>query len=111
MITVNIDNPQGYVAANHTIGLSLDRLPNGKVQACEIRKDEEGEFRVPLGSMSTADFYTLAARLKVEILPSQFATEQERIAHRQQIRRNEERAEMAAELRAGRKDGKGAGEL
>ena len=100
-----LNNPSGYVAANHTIGLALDRLPNGLAQACEIRKDEEGEFRVPLGSMSTADFYTLADRLGVQILPSRFATEQERIAHRQQIRRNEERAEMAAEMRAGRKDG------
>jgi hypothetical protein len=57
--------------------------------------------------MSTADFYTLAARLKVEILPSRFASAQELAAHRQQIRRNEERAALADELRAARKDGKG----
>ena len=103
-----LNNPSGYVAANHTIGLALDRLPNGLAQACEIRKDEAGVLRVVLGSMSTADFYALAARLKVEIMPSQFASEQERIAHRQHIRRNEERAELATELRAGRKDGKEA---
>jgi hypothetical protein len=102
-----LNNPSGYVAANHIIGLSLDKLPNGQAQACEVRKDEEGELRVPLGSMSTADFYTLAARLKVEILPSRFATAQELAAHRQQIRRNEERAALADELRAARKDGKG----
>jgi len=100
-------NPAAYIAANHVVGLSLDRLPSGQVQACEIREDEAGQLRVPLGSMTTADFYALAARLRVEILPSQFATAQERAAHRQQIARNEERAAMAAELRACRKDGKG----
>ncbi len=102
-----LNNPSGYVAANHVIGLSLDKLPNGQAQACEVRKDEAGELRVPLGSMSTADFYTLAARLRVDILPSQFATAQERAAYRQQIARNEERAAMAAEIREARKDGKG----
>ena len=107
MIPANLDNLSGYIAANHIVGLSLDRLPNGQVQACEVRKDEAGELRVPLGSMSTADFYTLAARLKVEIMPSRFASAQELAAHRQQIRRNEERAALADELRASRKDGKG----
>jgi hypothetical protein len=102
-----LNNPSGYVAANHIIGLSLDKLPNGQAQACEVRKDEEGEFRKPLGPMSTADFYTLAARLGVAIMPSKFASAQELAAHRQQIRRNEERAELAAEIRASRKDGKG----
>jgi len=100
-------NPAAYIAANHVIGLSLDRLPSGQVLACEIREDEAGQLRVPLGSMTTQDFYTLAARLRVDILPSQFATAQERMAHRQQIARNEERAAMAADLRATRKDGKG----
>jgi hypothetical protein len=103
------NNPSGYVAANNVIGLSLDKLPNGQAQACEVRKDEAGELRVPLGSMSTTDFYTLAARLKVEILPSRFASAQELAAHRQQIRRNEERAALADEIRASRKDGKGEG--
>lgn len=103
----NIDNLPGYIAANHVIGLSLDRLPNGQVQACEVRKDEEGEFRKPIGPMSTADFYSLAARLGVAIMPSRFATAQELAAHRQQIARNEERAALADEIRASRKDGKG----
>lgn len=100
-------NPAAYIAANHVVGLSLDRLPSGQVLACEVRQDEAGELRVPLGSMSTADFYTLAARLRVDILPSQFATAQERATYRQQIARNEERSAMAAEIRACRKDGKG----
>lgn len=99
-------NPAAYIAANHVVGLSLDRLPSGQVQACEIREDEAGQLRVPIGSMSTADFYSLAARLRVDILPSQFASEQERAAYRQQIARNEERAATAAELREGRKSGK-----
>lgn len=100
-------NPSAYVAANHIVGLSIDRLPSGQVQACEIRKDEAGTLRVPLGSMSTADFYTLAARLRVDVLPSRFASEQEKIAARQHAARIAERAEMAAELRESRKDGKG----
>ena len=102
-----LNNPSGYVAANHIIGLSLDKLPNGQAQACEVRQDEVGQLRVPLGSMSTADFYTLAARLGVQIMPSRFASAQELAAHRQQIRRNEERAALADEIRASRKDGKG----
>jgi len=100
-------NPAAYIAANHVVGLSIDRLPSGQVLACEVRQDEAGQLRVPLGSMSTADFYALAARLRVDILPSQFATAQERAAYRQQIARNEERAAMAAEIRGARKDGKG----
>jgi hypothetical protein len=100
-------NPAAYIAANHVVGLSLDRLPSGQVLACEVRQDEAGELRVPLGSMSTRDFYALAARLRVDILPSKFATAQERAAYRQQVARNEERAATAAELRASRKDGKG----
>ena len=102
-----LNNPSGYVAANHVIGLSLDKLPNGQAQACEVRQDEAGQLRVPLGSMTTQDFYALAARLRVDILPSQFATAQERAAYRQQIARNEERAAMAAEIHEARKDGKG----
>jgi hypothetical protein len=107
MIPANLDNLPGYIAANHIVGLSLDRLPSGQVLACEVRKDEEGELRVPLGSMSTADFYTLASRLGVQIMPSKFASAQELAAHRQQIARNEERAALADEIRASRKDGKG----
>ena len=102
-----LNNPSGYIAANHVVGLSIDRLPSGQVLACEVRQDEAGQLRVPLGSMTTQDFYTLAARLRVDILPSQFATAQERAAYRQQIARNEERAAMAAEIRGARKDGKG----
>lgn len=100
-------NPSAYIAANHVVGLSLDRLPSGQVLACEVREDEAGQIRIPLGSMTTADFYTLASRLRVDILPSQFATAQERAAYRQQIARNEERAAMVAEIRDARKDGKG----
>lgn len=101
-------NPSAYVATNHIVGLSLDRLPSGQVLACEVRQDDEAgeQFRVPIGSMSTADFYTLAARLRVDILPSRFASEQEKIATRQHAARMQERAEMAEELRANRKDGK-----
>lgn len=99
-------NPSAYVATNHVIGLSLDRLPSGQILACEVRQDEAGQLRVPLGSMTTADFYNLAARLRVDILPSRFSSEQERIAARQHAARMQERAEMAEELRANRKDGK-----
>lgn len=109
-------NPSAYIAANHVVGLSLDRLPSGQVLACEVRQDEAGELRVPLGSMSTADFYTLAARLRVDVLPSQFASRAEILWHQQaksharekaKEERTAELAEMAAELREARNDGKG----
>ena len=40
-----------FCAVNKIVGLSLDCLPNGKVMACEVRKDEAGELRVPIASM------------------------------------------------------------
>lgn len=38
-------NPAAYIAANHIVGLSLDRLPSGQVLACEVREDEAGQLR------------------------------------------------------------------
>ena len=46
-------NPAAYIAANHVVGLSLDRLPSGQILACEVRQDEAGELRIPLGSLLT----------------------------------------------------------
>lgn len=93
---------QEFCATNNIVGLSLDRLANGRVMACEVRKDEAGELRVPIASMSLDDLYTLASRLHLEILPSKFATAQERESHRQHVRRLAERAESARELRGER---------
>jgi hypothetical protein len=64
---------QEFCAVNCIIGLAIDRLPNGRVIACEVRKDEAGELRVPIAQMSLEDLYALAARLHLEILPSKFA--------------------------------------
>lgn len=90
---------QEFCAVNHIIGLAIDRLPSGKVIACEVRKDEAGELRVPIAQMSLDDLYALAARLHLEILPSKFATRQEMDSHRAHVRRLAERSNEAAELR------------
>lgn len=93
-----------FCAVNNIIGLSLDRLPNGKVMACEVRKDEAGELRVPIASMTLDDLYALASRLHLEILPSRFASRQEMDSHRAHVRRLSERAEQARELRGEREN-------
>lgn len=93
---------QEFCAVNNIVGLSLDRLPNGKVMACEVRRDEAGELRVPIASMTLDDLYALASRLHLEILPSKFATRQEMDSHRAHVRRLSERAEQARELRGER---------
>lgn len=97
-------NAQEFCATNNIVGLSLDRLPNGKVMACEVRKDEAGELRVPIAQMSLDELYRLASRLHLEILPSKFATRQEMDSHRAHVRRLLERAEQARELRREREN-------
>lgn len=91
-----------FCAVNNIVGLSLDRLPNGKVMACEVRRDSDGELRVPIAQMSLDDLYQLASRLHLEILPSRFASEQELASHRQHVRRLAERAETAREIKGER---------
>lgn len=93
---------QEFCAVNNIVGLSLDRLPNGRVMACEVRRDEAGELRVPIAQMSLDELYRLASRLHLEILPSKFATRQEMDSHRAYVRRLSERAEQARELRGER---------
>lgn len=90
---------QEFCAVNNIIGLSIDRLPNGKVVAAEVRRDEDGEIRVPIAEMSLDDLYALAARLSLEILPSKFATKAEMESHRLHVRRLSERRETARALR------------
>ena len=92
-------NPAEFCAVNNIIGLAIDRLPSGAVIACEVRKDEAGELRVPIAKMSLEDLYALAARLHLEILPSKFASRQEMDSHRAHVRRLAERSNEAAELR------------
>lgn len=91
-----------FCQINNIVGLSLDRLPNGRVMACEVRKDEAGELRVPIAQMSLDDLYSLASRLHLEILPSKFATAQELASHRLHVRRLAERAEVAREIKGER---------
>lgn len=95
---------QEFCAVNNIVGLSLDRLPNGKIMACEVRQDEAGELRVPIAQMSLDDLYALASRLHLEILPSRFASRQEMDSHRAHVRRLSERAETARELRVEREN-------
>ena len=70
--------------------------------ACEVRRDEAGELRVPIAQMSLDELYRLASRLHLEILPSRFASRQEMDSHRAHVRRLSERAEQARELRGER---------
>lgn len=91
-----------WIAQNRIIGLSLDKLANGRIIAAEVRRDEEGELRVPIAEMTTADFYALASRLNLPILDSRIASEQELAGHRQAMRRLAERSETAKELRSER---------
>lgn len=95
---------QEFCATNNIVGLSLDRLPNGRLMACEVRKDEAGEIRVPIAQMSLDDLYALASRLHLEILPSKFASRQEMDSYRAHVRRLSERAEQARELRGEREN-------
>ena len=91
---------QEFCATNNIVGLSLDRLPSGRVMACEVRRYEDNsELRVPIAQMTLDDLYALASRLHLEILPSHFASRQELDSHRQHVRRMSERAQMARELR------------
>lgn len=92
-------NAQEFCAVNNIVGLAIDRLPSGAVIACEVRKDEAGELRVPIAKMSLEDLYVLAARLHLEILPSKFASRQEMDSHRAHVRRLAERSNEAAEIR------------
>lgn len=104
MIYDNIDTTRlpHWIAQNSIVGLAFDKLPNGRVVAAEIRKDEEGELRVPLAEMDTDSFYRLAQRLNLPIMDSKIATKQEMDSHRQAMRRLAERAETAKELRGER---------
>ncbi len=95
-------NAAEFCAINNIVGLSLDRLPSGKVMACEVRRDEAGELRVPIASMTLDELYRLASRLHLDILPSKFASRQEMDSHRAHVRRLSERAEQARELRGER---------
>jgi hypothetical protein len=71
-----------WLAQNNIIGLSLDRLPNGRLIAAEVRKDDDGELHVPLLEMDTDSFYALASRLNLPICDSEIASREEMEAFR-----------------------------
>lgn len=96
---ISTDRIMRNVQALGVIGLALDRHANGKVIAAEVCKDET---RIPLGEMTLDDFYRLAQRLNLPVLPSYVASEQEKESHRLSMRRLAERAETARELRGAR---------
>jgi len=104
MIYDNVDPSRlpHWLAQNGVIGLALDRLPNGRIIAAEVRKDEAGVMRVPLAEMTTTDFYALASKLNLPIVESQIASEQELASHRQAMRRLSERLETAKAIRSER---------
>jgi hypothetical protein len=93
---ISTDRIMRNVQALGVIGLALDRHANGKIIAAEVCKDET---RITLGEMTTDDFYRLAQRLNLPVLPSHVATAQEKESHRLAMRRQSERAEEAREMR------------
>lgn len=75
----------GYIAANHIIGLRLDRLPNGRVIAAEVRRDELGEHVAPyldLAESPAVIVRALAERCGLPILPGSAASQAEIAAWR-----------------------------
>ena len=52
----------GYIATNHIIGLRLDRLPDGRTVAAEVRRDELGELSLPYLDLN-ADPATIVRQL------------------------------------------------
>ena len=91
-----------WLAQNRIVGLALDRLPNGRLIAAEVRKDEEGELHVPLLEMDTDSFYALASRLNLPVCESKIATRQEMDSYAQAMRNQSERQSIAMELRVER---------
>ena len=92
-----------WLAQNRIAALALDRLPNGKLIAVEVRRYEDGqEEHVPLLEMTAKDFRKLAKWLKLPIVASRVATEQEKESHRLALRNQSERQSIAMELRGER---------
>lgn len=79
------DRLPGYIAANHIIGLRLDRLPNGRTIAAEVRRDELGEHVTPyldLAESPSVIVRALAERCGLPILPGCAASQAEIAAWR-----------------------------
>ena len=104
LLHIPADKIGQYCQINGIVGLALDRLPSGRCMACEVRRDEEGAFRTPLAEMSASDFYLLASRMGLDIVESAVASENDKIGHAMHLRRMQERADLAAELRETRKE-------
>ena len=65
MITLDlipVSRLPGYIAANHIVGLRLDRLPDGRMVAAEVRRDEMGEMALPYLDLN-ADPATIVRQL------------------------------------------------
>lgn len=96
---ISTDRIMRNIQALGVIGLALDRHANGKVIAAEVCKDET---RIPLGEMTLDDFYRLAQRLNLPVLPSYVASDQDKESHRLALRRQSERLETAKAIRSER---------
>jgi len=80
----------GYISTNHIIGLRLDRLPNGKTVAAEVRRDEMGEHAQPyldLAESPAIVVHALAIRCGLPILPGSGADSAEITAWKQSATR------------------------
>lgn len=89
----------GYISTNHIIGLRLDRLPNGRTIAAEVRRDELGEQVHPyldLAESPAVIVRALAARCNLPILPGSAASQAEIAAWRARDHRAFVNAELGA---------------
>lgn len=99
----------GYIAVNGIIGLRLDRLPNGRTIAAEVRRDELGEQVTPyldLDADPALVVRQLAEKCGLPILAGVAAPAHEIRAYRARKHRETVNAEMRA-----KPEEKGGGEL
>ena len=98
----------GYITTNGIIGLRLDRLPNGRTVAAEVRRDELGELVHPyldLAESPTIIVRALAERCGLPILPGTAASQAEIAAWRARDHRAFVNAEETANKRPQEKGG------
>lgn len=98
----------GYITTNGILGLRLDRLPNGRTVAAEVRRDELGEMVHPYLDLAEDPMIvvrTLAECCGLPILPGTAASQAEIAAWRARDHRAFVNAEESASKRPQEKGG------
>ena len=80
-ITCPAERLPAYCSTYNVVGLALDRMPDGRIIACEVRRDGAEEYHAPLEEMTLAQFYALSSRTRLEILESHIATAEQIAQH------------------------------